>query len=102
MAGSSVLILNTDIFITIGAQLIAIAAPVNRIKRHSNFVVDTINPPPHAVFVRGQQNVAVLETRAKRGFLLFVLFACGLRGNRAAITIGCNVTIRDRKKESLT
>jgi len=40
MAGSFVLIHNTGIYITIGAQLIAIAAPVNRIKCHSNFVVD--------------------------------------------------------------
>ena len=40
--GQSVLIYN--ICITIGARQIVIAAPVNTIKRHSNFVVDTIIP----------------------------------------------------------
>ena len=70
--------------ITIGAPQIAIAAPVNRIKRHSNFVVDTINSlPPRCSCVNGSP-----AKRARR--------RQGSDYNR--LSLDRNVTIKDRKK----
>lgn len=60
-----------------------ITSPVNRIKRHSNFVVDTIISRPTPMFGQDWQHyVAVFESRAQRRFILF--------------TRGLNVPVDDR------